>query len=222
MRRERECFPSLPVIASWTGLSETGVTRALDVLTGKEGALVKETRPGRYTSNLYRLREGVSSALPESVSTEHRESVPSKHSEPSRVSPQEAKGVFPDGEGVSSAYVMKAGTGYQSESRDGGADAWLLLARNAWQEAKGDPPRWFEGDLRKLVGPTRRSADVLVALRCCLADNVDQKPSIELLRTFCQNVGQWVAKSKAPKREDVYAGSDEQRRAKAALYGISI
>ena len=219
MRKERECFPSVPVIAAWTGLSQASVKRALGVLTGEGGFLEKATRPGRYSSNIYRLREGAHLALPQGAQAE-----PSQGDEGALGEPQ---GAHSEREGAHSAPVMNTGSEYrearaqtaQGEPPKPSTPARTVL-RSEWQELIGTPSRFFDGDVLPLVTQRRPLGRVVESMRAYAA-HVDLSRASS--REFAQGVEGWPmkAKAKAPEAE-AYTGSDEQRRAKAARYGIAL
>lgn len=223
MRKERECFPSVPVIAAWTGLSQASVKRALGVLTGESGFLEKATRPGRYSSNVYRLREGAHLELPQGAQAE-----PSQ-GEGAHGEPQGAQG---EREGAHSEPVMKAGSEYREaraqtahsepsrlEAPKPSTPARTVL-RSEWQELIGAPSRFFDGDVLPLVTQRRPLARVVESMRAYAA-SVDLSRASS--REFAQGVEGWPLKAKPKASEpEAYTGSDEQRRAKAARYGITL
>lgn len=200
MRGNPTAWPSHREMARWCSLSQSGVKKTIGALCGEAGPLTRTLRQGRHgTFYEYSIREGVTARLGHEVTE----------------SPRVLTGSPQVRGGVTTSHVNRK----EASIKQSGADAWLDEADGLWRKV-GNPPRWFRVDVGKLVTSSRGSEDVLAALRCFLSTVDTQKPSVELLRAFCQNVAQWVTKAK-PKAE-VYSGSDEQRRAKAERYGIAI
>ena len=111
----------------------------------------------------------------------------------------------------------------QLRTKEGGGaplrEPWLKAARSVWAESVGAPPSWFDTDLRPLVTPSRTSEAVLAALRAYVQGVAPDKAGTG---DFARRIGAWMRReAKAPEVE-VYTGSDEQRRAKAARYGVTI
>lgn len=198
MRKERECFPSLEAIASWTGLSVSGVRKAIDAdaLTGKNGFIDKVPRPGRYSSNLYRLREGVTTGHPGAPRVLAQDTL--------RVLPERSQGVTLSREGATwerqgatTSHVMnqgvRAGSGAGSPAElipiKAGIEPWLVVARSIWSEGIGAPPSWLENDLRPLVTPSRTSGEVLAALRAYVSTT---EPIDASTRKFAERVAAWL------------------------------
>lgn len=227
MRRDRECYPSLEVIASWTGLSVSGVRKAIDsdALAGKDGFIEKDTRPGRYSSNVYRLREGVTTG----------------HPEPARVIPQGTLRALPEGgkgvttspegatwarEGATTSHVMSQGMGSGNGVENSfpakqelipakaSSTPWLVVARSIWSEGVGTPPQWFENDLRPLVMPSRTSDAVLMALRAYVEAT---EPKDASTGKFAAKIGAWI-KARAKPEPEPYRATPEQIAEKSRRY----
>jgi hypothetical protein len=93
------------------------------------------------------------------------------------------------------------------------------VLRAEWSELIGAPNRWFDDDVLPLVTARRPLARVVESMRAYAA-GVDVSRASS--RAFAQGIEGWArTKPKAPEAE-VYTGSDEQRRAKAARYGITL
>lgn len=214
MRTNPSAWPSQLEIGRWCSLSMSAVKRATRRLCADDGPLSRTSRPGRG-GWLYRLREGVHTeprpqGTPSTVNPHpvHTDPSPRPQGTPKRKGSMNEAGQAPRLNGTPTRTTV---------------EPFLIQARSAWAESVGDAPRWFDGDLRKLVTGSRTGADVLEGLRRYLAVADLQKPGAELLRGFTQNAGRWCAKPKPKASEpEVYTGSDEQRRAKAARYGITL
>ncbi len=211
MRKERECFPSVPVIAAWTGLSQASVKRALGVLTGESGFLEKATRPGRYSSNVYRLREGAHLAPPQGAQAEPSQGEGAQG---------ELQGAHGEREGAHSAPVMSTGSEYrearaqtaQGEPSKPSTPARTVL-RAEWSDLIGAPSKFFDGDVLGLVTQRRPLARVVDAMKAYAA-RVDVSKASS--RTFAQGIEGWL--KRAATAPEPYRGTPEQLAEKKRRY----
>lgn len=231
IRDNETAWPSIPTIARWAGASVSTMRRAAVRPCGEGGIFVRALRPGRSGSYEYRVRAEIverwARGNPVQIDTGQPDT-----GQPEPRSGWKGTPFKLEGNPVQ-IDLLKTNEVPRKDARAANVERTEAIAerkpetpartvlRSEWSELIGAPSRFFDDDVLGLVTPRRPLARVVESMRAYAAAVDISKASS---RAFAQGIEGWAkakAKPKAPEAE-VYTGSDEQRREKAARYGVTL